>query len=44
MMIAESGSGKPATRSSGGIGCRAIWQCTHSIGSVAVRELPVNIS
>ena len=36
MMMAETGAGTPGSRSAGGTGCRAIWQCTHSIGSVAV--------
>jgi hypothetical protein len=43
--IAESGPGTPAARSLGGAGCRAMWQCTHSIGSAAVKgSVPVNIS
>ena len=29
----------------GGIGCRAMWQCTHSIGSTAINGSdPVSIS
>jgi hypothetical protein len=41
----ESGAGTLPTRSSAGIGCRAMWQCTHSIGSAAVKgSVPVNIS
>jgi hypothetical protein len=37
--------GEVAIRSLGGTGCRAIWQCTHSIGSAAVKgSCPVNIS
>ena len=33
------------TFSQGGSGCLAIWQCTHSIGSEAVKgRLPVSIS
>ena len=36
MMIAETGAGTFSTRSPGGTGCRAMWQCTHSIGSAAV--------
>jgi YVTN family beta-propeller protein len=32
-------------RTAGGSGCRAIWQCTHSIGSDAVNgRLPISIS
>jgi hypothetical protein len=43
--MAESGPGTPAPRSLGGTGCRATRQCTHSIGSVAVKgSCPVNIS
>ena len=30
-------SGTAGNRSPGGTGCRAIWQCTHSIGSEAVK-------
>ena len=45
MMMAETCAGTFATRSLGGIGCRAMWQCTHSIGSDAVNgRLPVSIS
>src|SRR5260370_16270597 len=41
----HTGPGTPATRSLGGTGCRATWQCTHSIGSAAVKgKCPVNIS
>ena len=38
-------SGMSVARSRGGTGCLAIWQCTHSIGSEAVKgRLPVSIS
>ena len=41
----ERRPGQPATRSLGGAGCRAMWQCTHSIGSAAVNGSdPVSIS
>ena len=44
MMMAESEAGTPGRRSAGGTGRRAIWQCTHSIGSVAVNgRAPVSI-
>jgi hypothetical protein len=44
MMIADTGTGTFPTRSPGAIGCRAIWQWTHSIGSVAVNgSEPVSI-
>ncbi len=44
MMIADTAAGTFATRSRGGIGCRAMWQCTHSIGSTAVNgNEPVSI-
>jgi hypothetical protein len=44
MMIADTGAGTFATRSPGTIGCRAMWQCTHSIGSAAVNgKEPVSI-
>ena len=33
----ERRRGRPRTRSPGGTGCRAMWQCTHSIGSEAVK-------
>ena len=36
IVIAETGAGTCFTRWLGGIGCRAMWQCTHSIGSTAV--------
>ena len=36
MMMADTAPGTFATRWPGGIGCRAMWQCTHSIGSAAV--------
>ena len=39
-MLAEIGTGKPGTRSAGGIGRRAIWQCTNSIGSGVVNGSP----
>ena len=43
--IAESGPGIPLARSPGGVGCRAMWQWTHSIGSAAVKgSAPVSIS
>ena len=45
MMMAESIRGMPFSCPSGGAGCRAIWQCTHSIGSEAMKgRLPVSIS
>ena len=45
MMIAETAAGMLADRSLGGAGCRAMWQCTHSIGSDAVNgSAPVSIS
>ena len=34
-MIAETGAGTLSNRTPGGNGFLAIWQCTHSIGSVA---------
>ena len=37
MMMAETGPGMFGARSRGGTGCLAIWQCTHSIGSDAVK-------
>ena len=44
-MMAETGAGTSFTRSPGGTGCLAMWQCTHSIGSEAVKgRLPVSIS
>ena len=44
MMIRETGDGTFASRSPGGTGRRAIWQCTHSIGSDAVNgSCPVSI-
>ena len=43
--IAESGAGISFATWSGVIGCRAMWQCTHSIGSEAVKgSTPVSIS
>ena len=40
----RDGAGTSSTRSSGGTGCRAMWQCTHSIGSAAVNgSTPVSI-
>ncbi|MGX1256223.1 hypothetical protein AB7M37_000719 [Sinorhizobium fredii] len=45
MTIAATGFGIPLTRSSGGIGCLAMWQWIHSIGSEAVNgSVPVSIS
>jgi len=45
MMIAETMPGISALFSTGGIGCLAMWQCTHSIGSVATNgSLPVTLS
>ena len=45
MMIAETEPGTFFNRSLGGAGCLAMWQCTHSIGSEAVKgSLPVSIS
>ena len=45
MMIAETGAGTVSSRSLGGTGFLAIWQCTHSIGSAAVKGSgPVSIS
>jgi hypothetical protein len=42
---AETRPGIFGARSPGGTGCLAIWQCTHSIGSEAVKgRLPVSIS
>ena len=44
MTMAESAAGTPSTRSPGGTGRRAIWQCTHSIGSLALNgKRPVSI-
>ena len=44
MMIAETAPGTPFSRLAGGTGCRATWQCTHSIGSDAVKgRAPVSI-
>jgi hypothetical protein len=37
--MAESDPGMHATHSSGGAGWRAMWQCTHSIGSPALKAL-----
>ena len=45
MTMAATGAGMPLTRSLGGIGCRAMWQWIHSIGSAAVKgSVPVSIS
>ena len=45
MMSAETALGTSCSRSAGGTGCLAMWQCTHSIGSDAVKgRLPVSIS
>ena len=45
MMIAETAPGTSLRRSAGGAGCLAMWQCTHSSGSDAVKgRLPVSIS
>ena len=45
MMIADTAGGTSLARSAGGTGCRAVWQCTHSIGSDAVNgSVPVTIS
>src|ERR1700739_520644 len=44
MMIAETGPGILFNRSQGDPCCFAMWQCTHSIGSEAVKgRLPVII-
>jgi len=37
MTMAESTAGHTGTRSAAGTGRRATWQCTHSIGSLALR-------
>ena len=40
----RDGAGTSLSRSAGGTGCLAIWQCTHSIGSDAVNgSAPVSI-
>ena len=45
MMIAETEPGPFFYRSLGGGGALAMWQCTHYIGSDAVKgSLPVSIS
>ena len=45
MMSAETALGTSGRRSAGGAGRRARWQCTHAIGSDAVKgRLPVTIS
>jgi hypothetical protein len=45
MTMAESMSGMPFSRSAGGTGRRAMWACTHAIGSDAANgRLPVNSS
>ena len=45
MMMAEIDEGISFSRSQGGTGRRAIWPCTNSIGSDAVKgKPPVNIS
>jgi hypothetical protein len=42
--MAESASGTSGTRSLGGGGDRAMWQCTHSSGSAASNgSSPVSI-
>ena len=44
MMIAETAAGIFSSRSLGGAGFLAMWQCTHSIGSDAVNgSEPVSI-
>ncbi|CAB3810662.1 hypothetical protein LMG28614_07317 [Paraburkholderia ultramafica] len=44
MTICETGGGMVVNRSPGGTGVLAIWQCTHSIGSAAVKgSVPVSI-
>jgi hypothetical protein len=44
-MIAESGSGISLRRRLGATGSLATWQCTHSIGSLAVNgSAPTSIS
>jgi hypothetical protein len=43
-MIADTGDGTPPRRLDGGIGFRAVWQWTHSMGSAAVNgKEPVSI-
>jgi hypothetical protein len=45
MTMAETTAGTCFERSAGGTGCRATWQCTHSIGSLTVKgRLPVSSS
>ena len=39
-MMAETEPGTSCNRSQGGTGCLAMWQCTHSIGSAAVKSKP----
>jgi hypothetical protein len=44
MTIAERAAGIFLERSLGGSGILAIWECTHSMGSVAVKgRAPVSI-
>ncbi len=44
MTTSESAPGTPGTHSQGGTGWRAMWQWTHSMGSVAVNgSAPVSI-
>ncbi len=44
MVIAEMAPGTPFTRSAGGTGFLAMWQCTHSIASDAANgRAPVSI-
>ena len=44
MTMAEIAGDKPGTRSAGGTGRRAMWQCTNSIRSGAVNgSTPVSI-
>ena len=37
MTMAETAPGTSLRRSAGGTGCLAMWQCTHSSGSAAVK-------
>ena len=44
MTIAETAPGISFSRSAGGTGRLAMWQCTHSMGSAAVNgRAPVSI-
>ena len=44
MTMAETAAGTVSSRSLGGTGFLAMWQCTHSIGSAAVNgSEPVSI-